>query len=368
MNTLYFRFNISLYNDTTVYPISPNGPVFHRWLPDGKADAIDINIPQYNTKMKIWFERCGHVLAKFIEFDLDKHEVDAEIMKTQGALQGGRLYGLLYIDDVPLNEYDILKSSKESDNSYLVFGKKIVQDMIYPQVSRFIKILRDNYGQYWIKELEKWDSRKYSLGYYCHTILNLLWSETDIGNWQPFIPDTLTAYTSLTISSKEDFHEYISKENWDVLNHYIAQDYYPPYSSEILLSCRKCLDQDDCRQAFIEAVIAFEVASAKYLKDKAASSSLIIKSMASYNNLALVTQLSVLGMFLGYDLKLIENAIKAIETRNKISHEGFSPSNEAKQKVQALMKIISGLIEGPTIKFPKVNPGNLMMPEEEWEK
>lgn len=51
-----------------------HGAVFHRWLPDGKNDAIELDVDDPNGKLKVWFERCGYTGDEKIIFDERKRD------------------------------------------------------------------------------------------------------------------------------------------------------------------------------------------------------------------------------------------------------------------------------------------------------
>ena len=38
-----------------------SGVLFHRWLPAGIDDAIEVNTGTPNARLRFWFERCGYV-------------------------------------------------------------------------------------------------------------------------------------------------------------------------------------------------------------------------------------------------------------------------------------------------------------------
>jgi hypothetical protein len=66
-----------------------NGPLFHRWLPDGEKDGITLNTQVPNTSLRVWFKRWGFVSDGQIEFKLNEEKVDSGIMSKQGVLEAG---------------------------------------------------------------------------------------------------------------------------------------------------------------------------------------------------------------------------------------------------------------------------------------
>lgn len=365
--TFLFRFAI----DLCEYGIAPflrrNGPLFHRWLPDGEKDAIVLDIRRPKTKLKLWFERRGFVKDERIRYDNNRREVDPDIIIKQGVLEAGPLMGLLSGYAVSEEELAALQKDKEGDPEYEALGRKVI-NLVYREVSRFIYIIRRNYGQYWVRELEEWDSRKYTLGYYCNTMLNSQWSLDHGKTWHPFVPNERRASMYITMESiKKRFTKYISEDDWQCLADYYKKKYTPPPSANILLRAHELLDQGNLRHAFIEGTSALEMALSEFMHDRLRGSEVIEKSLSSFYQLGLASQLTGIAITLGLELQDIENATKAIEIRNHIVHENYNPPPSSKDKLQALMNVTASLIPGPNIRFPTANPGNAVYPVKDWE-
>ena len=114
-----------------------NGPLFHRWLPDGEKDAINLYTGFPNIKLKVWFERLGFVKDQFIEFDITRKEVDPAIIPMQAVLTAGPLFGLLEIQDISDEEAMCLSKQLTEDPIYLNLCKRVVDKVIQPRVSTF---------------------------------------------------------------------------------------------------------------------------------------------------------------------------------------------------------------------------------------
>jgi len=367
MATFLLSFIIDLGRYNISSPLKRNGPLFHRWLPDGENDAIVLDIPKSKAQLKLWFERRGFVADHAIRYDSKRHEVDPDIMIRQGVLEGGPLIGLLSGYELSEEELSAVEQDRKGDPVYEALGKKVI-NLICPEVSRFISIIRRNYGQYWVAELEEWDSLKYTLGMYCSTILNSKWSLDDGKTWHPFVPNDPVGYLRLTMHSvKKTFTKYISKDDWQCLAGYCKKEYSPPPSANILLRVHELLDQGNLRHAFIEGTSAFEVALYEFIRDKLRSSKILQESLGSFYQLGLASQLTSLAVALGLDVEDIENATKAIKIRNDIVHENYDPPSSSKDKLQALMNVTARLIPGPNIRFPTINPGNAIWPVKDWE-
>src|SRR3989442_8558013 len=119
MTTLLLRFVVWL-RDSDKYGFS--GPQFHRWLPDGENDAIQISV-QPNITVQLWLERRGFVERGFIRYDHARREVDPGIMSNQGRLQAGNLRGRILIPDVSPDIRAALESTQVGSQAYVAFGK-----------------------------------------------------------------------------------------------------------------------------------------------------------------------------------------------------------------------------------------------------
>ena len=163
------KFYVYLKNFDYNNILCPHGPLFHRWLPNGENDAISLDSGDDDAKLMVWFDRFGTVDGKQIRFDLGKREVDQKIMLTQAILEGGPLFGRVEIDNMSEEIVHCLKNDEIGSEVYEQFGKRVVK-IIYPAVQNFLDNLRTRYGQYWIPNIEKWDSRKDSLGAHCRNL------------------------------------------------------------------------------------------------------------------------------------------------------------------------------------------------------
>jgi len=371
--SLLLRFTINLQDQSVDPPFNHPGPLFHRWLPNGRTDAIIKDIPEHDAHIELWFERCGFIESGMVEYsETRKETLTDDIITKQGVLVGGHLQGSLSIHNLSDNDISVIKSQKINDKSLVSLCKKIVKDLIYPNISSFIKILRNHYGQYWINEIPEWDSREQSLGYYCYSILNLEWLIDDgtCSKWKSFIPNDCTAHlASGTVSMiTDDLKNNITQSDWKLIGKYFQDGYFPSFASDILGRAHKYLDQGHYRQAFIEAVTAFELGLSLSLKELFGASPKIEKAINNFLNTTLDSQLTIVSIHMRVDTTDIEKAIEAIGIRNKVVHEGYNPFSSEKDKLQALLNITSRIISGPGVKFPTINPGNAIMPPEDWDR
>lgn len=367
MATLRLRFRINL-EGSEFSPFSHHGPLFHRWLPNGENDAIVLQTEDANAELKFWFERHGFVERDFIRFDKERHEVDPTVMVKQAILDAGPLVGLLSIWDLPEEELAPLRNNRKGDPRYETLGKKILK-IIQPPLSRFIDTLRINFGQYWIRELEEWNSREHSLGSYCGLRLNLKWSLDEGKTWIPFMPnDPVGEMRPVIIRMNKRFDDYITQEDWRHLAEVVKEKYEPSPAALILHRTHEHLDQGNLKYAFIEGVTALEVALHEFVRDKLGGINALLTSVQSFWGLPLVAQVTiVVGTLEKVTQGDMENTVKAITTRNKIVHDGYNPASIVKSELLGLMKTVAVLLSGPEFRFPAINPGNAIKPVENWE-
>lgn len=345
------------------------GPLFHRWLPDGEKDAIILDVGDSNAKIKVWFERSGFVNGNFISFDYKRREVDPEVIPKQAVLDAGPLRGLLKIGGVSEQELMCLREQKVGDAGYIALGKRVVKQLIYPPVRRFLDILCTNYGQYWITTLDEWDSRRESLGSYCVNKLQLEWSVEESGDWTAFVPnDPIIEMTALFGTTSSHYHDYLKKEDWEEIARVVQGKYQPSLAAFILVKAHELFEQGNLKYALIEAVTALEIALNEFIDQKLQGTDSLRKCMSRFMELPLSVQLALVETILGkVPIMEIESAVEAIEMRNKVVHDGWNPPDDAKTKILRLIKTIAVLLSGPRFRFPS-GQGNLIMPTEEWDK
>jgi len=58
---LILQFVVDLKDHDHEFPFGPHGAVFHRWVPDGPADGIKLDVGDPQATLTLWFERRGYV-------------------------------------------------------------------------------------------------------------------------------------------------------------------------------------------------------------------------------------------------------------------------------------------------------------------
>jgi hypothetical protein len=205
MSHAFLRFVVRLRRDEldelSLYGI--NGPIFHRWLPDGEADALVLDTPDANARLKVWFDRTGYLETadgNLIRFDPSRREVDPEIVAEQAMLDAGPIRGLLTIELFDPVIVQVLRDNRTNDDEYVAFGKRVVK-LLYEPLATAIEVLRIRYGQYWIAPLERWDSRTRTLGAYCISVLHLEYTLDEDLDWRKFLPDDPIQHAYLAVEA-----------------------------------------------------------------------------------------------------------------------------------------------------------------------
>ena len=366
MRQLFIRFGVRL-NDYSLEEIEQRqGPLFHRWLPDGEKDAITLDTEDENLLIRVWFERRGFSDGTFIRYDQERREVDPEVMAEQALLDAGPLMGEVTVYGLSEEELTPIIQNKIGDTTYVALGTRVAKTL-YASVSKLLDLLRINYGQYWIRELETWDSRQRSLGSYCGGVFRMVWS-IDGENWSKFVPNEQTQSGYLEVGPRPSYSEYLSEENWRQLEEVIRASDSPSPAAVFLARSHRLMDREDVRYAFIEGVTALEMALGEFMRRNLSSSESLLKSIEPFYNIPLPARLATVSAVLregsSQDLEL---GLKAIKTRNEVIHDGKdSFDRDDRAHLAGLLRATAALLSPPSFKFPSNIPGNERRPLEQW--
>ncbi len=376
MQMLLIRFGVDLEDSSR--RSGHDGPLFTRWLPDGEADAIELPTGDPGADLHVWFERRGFVSEDStfrIRYDRDRREVEPETMRGQAILQAGPLVGRLTLKD--LGNTDVVPLILQPDDPmdpegerdyYRTLGKRAAK-LIQQPVSKFLDLLRTNYGQHWIRRLEEWDARKRSLGSYCQS-LNARWSLDSGVTWKPLIPDVPWQMAGfVTIDFDYDYWDYLSREAWDEIAAVASGGHETPLAANVLAQSRLLLEEGEVRYALVEGVTALELAIDDRIRRYIAGSKALDKAFQALRDRPLPTKLAAVAMNLeGVDAGDVELAFQAIEKRNRVAHEGSRPSADAEDQLNGLIRVTAALLPGPKYRFPSVRPTYTWRTPERWEE
>jgi len=232
-----------------------------------------------------------------------------------------------------------------------------------------VNIFRELYRQYWIRNIENWDSRTKSLGTYCNYDLSMKYSLNNGKTWTKFQPDAHRHEIHVTSEISDDFSDYISKDDWIEIKSLFKKSFIPSMASVFLTQAFATCDKGDLKKSFIETVTALEIALECTIKKNPKITKTIIDSIQSFESLPLRAQFGIIALlYNNINSKDIENSIKAIEIRNNIVHEGYSPKESERFFLNSLLVSISRIINEQVTKFPSINSGNCLMSIDSWEK
>lgn len=363
MHKIIVKFKLMLEDFSIDYP-RLHGPLFHRWLPDGENDAIVLDTKS-SSILKVWFERKGIVEVGWIRYDENRNEIDPYVMSKQGVLDAGSLIGSLEFLDLSDYDLNILKENKINNELYKKIGNKIVK-IIGPPLEHFFHILRIRYGQYWIRDFEKWDSIRESVGNYCKS-LHMKWSIDGI-IWLDFIPDDGKKIIFGKSVIGKDFSNYLTEKDWRDLHNALKNVPYDSLASVTLARTHQYMDQGDLKHAFIEGSTALELAIEEFYHLALQNSPKLNEDFRAFWNLSDSVKLIAIGTALKFESNDIENAIEATRIRHKIVHEGFTPDDTTTIKLNSLKKVVSLLLGGTPFRFPTKDPGNAIMLPSQWDE
>jgi len=361
MVRLLIKF-VALLDRSELKPYPRSGPLFHRWLPDGLNDSIVLVDEPNQASIELWFDRQGYVDHGLIKFAFDEHEVDPDLMARQAVLEAAPLRGILTlpIDRVTGQSLDTVRRGEIGHELYVALGKRIV-NILDHHISKFLDIIRINYGQYWIRDLAKWDSRNQSLGQHCST-LNLQWSLDGGSTWTEFLPNRRKSSMTLDVSVNAMSY-LITEDDWSEVRDAAIGGYNPSPAAVVLSRSHELLDQGALKYALIEGVTALELAISEFTRMKLPSEEKLKPLVSRISDLPISAKavwiLSLLGEINPEELEI---TVRAIESRNKVVHEGEDLSEKSADMVQILQKAVASLLPGPPIRFPKMFPGNQVSP------
>jgi hypothetical protein len=264
MPILHLKFGKYIYNHNDSDLSDVKGPLFTRWLPNGDADGLDL-LDNETAAIRVWFRRLGQVCPhrQMIVFDVEKDEVPSDVMARQGILDAGPLCGRLTLKKVATDEIDAITGNKLDNPSYMGIGKRVVS-LLMEYIGPFVSMLRITYGQYWLNDIEAFDSRKASLGHYCSS-WSLMWSLDNTG-WSEFRPNQNALFFKGYVSGEKTCAEFLTQEDWQQLKSTHSKDYNPPISAFLLNRSHRLLNDGQIKYALIESISSLEIAIELYIE------------------------------------------------------------------------------------------------------
>lgn len=342
------------------------GPIFHRWLPDGRQDAVCLPGAEDDTTVHFWFERYGRLEGSMIVFDKKHRDVDPTVMDRQGKLEAGPLFFSVEIEDPPSDEVEAVQADRCDSPEYERLGKRVVKKNLDPLARRFLQVLRFNFGQYWLEDWPSWDSREMSLGNYCH-LLSMKWQIPPKRKLRPFIPTSRTrAPITLRADVGSNWSEYLSKADWRNLGSVIREGAEPSIAVRVLMRAHELLEQGELRAGVIECATALEIAVDKRFREAVGPHA---DKAQTFFQLPLTTRVIASGV--GPDGALIDGVDEALEligVRNEIVHEGVEVPAGFGKTARGTLEFVRRILGEKEIRLPRAGAGNLLVADpKKWE-
>lgn len=367
MSDLFVRFVLELDAfDTEPYRFT--GAAFHRWLPDGARDAIQLPVHDTKSQLRVWFERRHHTSHGILRYDQKARGCNTSRLARQSVVDSGPLRGELRLNQI--SDADIRRllaqdssavHGKRKCPTYMRLAKRVAT-LIQPPVTRFLEVIKHNFGQYWIEILQPWDSRDHSLASYCYNILNASWRLKGTRLWMPFAAGERISTISMPGGSKQQvfgslYLENITQKDWQELPQYLRDSRSTSAAARAASRAHAAVEQRDFRYALIEATLAAELAVSAAMTMGDSETAALRRQVNRFLNDPVGTQVATAALMKGVDRSLVALALEAVDLRNKVVHEGFSPRRGTfERQLYMLLRIVSLLDHGPPLKFP-ATPG-----------
>lgn len=365
MGDLRLFFGLSLTRWDRDFRSQPKGPLFHRWLPDGRATALVLEDEDKSYKLEMWFERRGYMDGQFIRYDDKRREVDENTIPRQAVLDAGVLRGEILVRNVSSAELEAVVQGRTGDPEYVGLGKRVVKSILDPALCRLTRLLRVQFGQHWLEVHNSFDSRQHSLGQHCN-LLNMRWSVN--GNaWTDFVPDKPENAPLTIVMNTRVYKELLTRQDWARLQNLLSSGFEPRLATTLAARAHELLDVDRFRHALLEAASALEIAIQERLRFDMGRETSLLTAVQSFWDLPLPARMIAVSARLVSDTEL-QKAVDAIARRNAIIHEGLESTARDGEMAQALLVVVEKLIPGPASKFPVIpNTNHLSASPEDWD-
>ena len=337
-------------------PFGVQGALFHRWLPNGELDAIEVPTEDKAARVKVWFDRKGYVENGWIKYDHKRTEIPEELMRRQALLDAGALLGRITLNDVSQEQLDAVQGQQEGNVHYVAVGKRVAK-YVYKAVLKVVRVLKWSYGQYWLEEPSPWDSRNQTVGSYLHGRVQV-WFDSRDGR-RPFRPNSI----SITLTSRvgaTKCADYITELDWQAVARAISGGSTPPISARTLVEANRLAVHGQLRQAVVEAATALEIA----LNDFARKGPATAEELGQFLDLGLRAKLIIMAAIRRrIDRTELDTVLKLVALRNGIVHEGINPPEESFSLLDQAMVSIAKWIPAPRPRLLSPDGSNVVYPE-----
>ena len=354
---------------------NPQGPYFHRWLPDGKSDAISLPAVPGGACVHVWFERRARLEGDWLRFDWKGTGFSAELMERQTPLDAGFLCAETTVAGADPRAIGALDRHPDSfvpeddpEAAAVLTLAKRIHKQLYAPTCAFVDRLRVQFGQYWLQRLESYDPRRCSLGQW-FAAANAYWEKKGEHTRRRFLPQQPRISFAARIHRFEP-PDCITRDDWEYLRGTSASSPAIPLGCEILVDAHRYLQSGDIARALVEGATAIELIIEHLLAQAYSDGTKAnkkAKGFADSTKLGLPDKLvAVAASHPTVDKDLVSDALEAIKYRDEVVHEGsrFSKTSDAALSAKHLVELgrqLAGLVP---FKLPAANFGGRLYPAE----
>jgi len=188
------------------------------------------------------------------------------------------------------------------------------------------------------------------------------WSIDEGKTWYDFSPTKKERAPINLFVNAGVGRDLIHQSDWEALKDVLETGYDPPFPMILISRAHELADQGLWRHAFIEGVTALELAIQTFYRERARSDKVFQESLKSFWELPLRTQLLTIVLaaqnFGDPSSEDIRSALRAIEIRNNLVHEGFDKDESDEKCLRALLRVAGALNSGPGLRLPPMPSGN----------
>ncbi len=248
--------------------------------------------------------------------------------------------------------------AREDKDWFRTFGKRFY-NLVGPPLKNFVDVLIALSGQYWLRRVRLWDSRRESLGAYFSDAIIMEFSIDGI-SWENFEPTPRETTLELRAPQDSDFEQYFQESDWQDLKNIMEARYKYSLRDQLITESHEKWDLGEFSEALIWAAMALEVALSSFLETALNGNLSIREKVESIlkDKLKISNALVIAMPLLGVPPDTIQLASDGINTRNDIVHRGFHANESHLPQFQAIMSCIQALSPGFEYKFPSISLGN----------
>lgn len=274
------------------------------------------------------------------------------------------MYGEALYTNLDKKELNAIQENDIDSDSYTSAGKKFIY-FLEPPINGFIRVLQTKYGQYWIEPVE-WHEEELLLGLFTKNVLHLEWFGND-EKWHDITPTSMSFNLPSTITKNPDeFNFFLTKSDWFKLEYEINKPINHSFAASMLSRAYMFFDEKKYREAYIEGVTALELALTEVIRQFGLTKENDLeKEKNQLRNLTISAQTVIVCRFVfNMSIKDVNKTQKAIDTRNKLVHQGKSIDEKDEKQIEELRQLINTiaiLLFNNDHKQPTLNIGNLYL-------